>query len=169
MPLTIRTWVARKILRPQPGPSPGKGNLLSLELSNRRYRLGRTVMLSSAFLYALSRAATYLPNPAREVPKAMDFISVLVPVWVWAGFWLVAAGLCVFDLVRGYGRNGIGSVVGLMFAWGAIYLISYFDTVIHEGWGSREWSVFATFAFCGGMILGLLIKIGALKRRGEHE
>jgi len=59
--------------------------------------------------------------------------------------------------------------VGLMFAWGAIYLISYVDTVIHEGWGSREWSVFATFAFVGGMILGLLIKIGALKRRGEHE
>lgn len=142
---------------------------MSLELSNRRYKLGRTVMLTFAFLYALSRAATYLPNANRETPKAMDFISLLVPVWVWAGFWLIAAGLCVFDLVRGHGRNGIGSIVGLMFAWGAIYLISYVDTVIHEGWGSREWSVFATFTFAGGMILGLLIKLGALKRRGEHE
>lgn len=142
---------------------------MSMELSQRRYKLGRTVMLTCATLYALSRAATYLPNPTREVPKALDFISVSVPVWVWAALWLLTAVLCVVDLFRGFGRNGISAVVGMMLAWATIYLISYIDTVVHEGWGSREWSTFAGFGFAGGMILGLLIKVGALKRRGEHE
>ena len=126
-------------------------------------------MLISAILYALSRAATYLPNPSREIPKALDFVSLAVPIWVWAGFWLIAAALCVMDLIRGVGRYGISSVVGLMLSWSAMYAFSYIDTVIHEGWGSREWSTAAGFGFAACMILGLLIKVGALKRQGEHE
>ncbi len=142
---------------------------MTQQLSDNRYKLGRTVMLASAILYSLSRAATYLPNPTRETPKAIDFVSLVVPEWVWAGMWLVAATLCVMDLIRGVGRYGISSIVGLMFAWAAIYLFSYVGTVVNEGWGSREWSTAAGFGFGAGMIMGLLIKVGALKRQGEHE
>lgn len=169
MPIITRAWATSKALQARRGLSPGKGAPMTIELSNRRYYFGRTFMLVSAFLYAVSRAATYLPSPSQEIPKAIDFVSLVVPVWFWAVLWLIAAGLCVLDLIRGVGRNGIGSVVGLMLAWATIYLISYIDTVVHEGWGSREWSTFAGFGFAGGMILGLLIKVGALKRRGEHE
>lgn len=140
-----------------------------LNTSDQKYFFGRKVMLVSAALYCATRAATYLPNPARETPKAMEFISLLVPVWFWGVLWVVAAVLCLIDLFRGHGRRGISTVVGLMISWGAIYLISYIDTVAGEGWGSREWSTASHFAFAGGIILGLLIKIGALKRRGEHE
>jgi len=138
-------------------------------ISDQKYKLGRRVMLVSASLYALSRAATYLPNPARETPKALDFISLVIPPWVWAGLWVVAALLCLIDLLRGVGRLGISALVGLMLGWGATYLISYVDTVNSHGWGSREWATASGFLFLGGIILGLLIKVGALKRRGEHE
>lgn len=137
--------------------------------SDKKYMFGRRVMLVSATLYATSRAATYLPNPAQETPKALDFISLLVPAWFWAALWSLVAVLCVIDLIRGTGRRGISSIVGMMLCWGSIYLFSYIDTVVRVGWGSREWSTFAGFTFAGGMILGLLIKLGALKRRGEHE
>lgn len=146
-----------------------QGVHVPLNISDQKYFFGRKVMLVSAALYCTTRAATYLPNPDRDIPKAIDFISLLVPVWFWAALWIVAAVLCILDLFRGHGRRGISTVVGLMLGWGAIFLISYIDTVIHEGWGSREWSTFAHFAFAGGIILGLLIKLGALKRRGEHE
>ena len=142
---------------------------MHLTYSDKKYFFGRRIMLASATLYAASRAATYLPNPARETPKAIEFISVIVPAWVWAALWIVAAILCLIDLFRGSGRHGISAVVGLMISWGTIYTISYIDTVAHFGWGSREWSTAAGFLFGGGMIFGLLIKVGALKRRGEHE
>ena len=142
---------------------------MPLNTSDQKYFFGRKIMLTSAALYSLSRAATYLPNSAQEAPKAIEFISVIVPTWFWALLWLIAATLCLFDLFKGTGRRGISTTVGLMLGWGTIYLISYIDTIAHEGWGSREWSTAAGFTFGGGMILGLLIKIGALKRRGEHE
>lgn len=140
-----------------------------LNTSDQKYFFGRKVMLASAVLYCATRAATYLPNPDRETPKAMEFFSLVVPVWFWALLWVVAAVLCLIDLFRGQGRRGISTVVGLMIGWGSIYLISYIDTVASEGLGSREWSTFGHFTFAAGMILGLLIKVGALKRRGEHE
>lgn len=142
---------------------------MQLNTSDQKYFFGRKIMLASAALYSLSRAATYLPNAAQESPKAIEFISVIVPTWFWAALWIVAATLCLFDLFKGSGRRGISAVVGLMVSWGAIYTISYIDTVVRLGWGSREWSTAAGFIFGGGMILGLLIKVGALKRRGEHE
>ena len=157
---------------PAPNTPPAirdRGAAMQPTSPDRKYLFGRRVMLISAILYATSRAATYLPNPANETPKAIEFISVIVPVWFWALLWLLAAALCVVDLLQGVGRRGISSVVGLMLGWGATYVISYIDTVLHEGWGSREWSTAAGFAFGGGMILGLLIKVGALKRHGEHE
>lgn len=142
---------------------------MTLADSDQKYFFGRKIMLISAALYAASRAATYLPNAAAETPKAMEIISVIIPAGVWAGLWIVAAALCLVDLIRRRGRYGISTIVGLMVSWGTIYTISYVDTVTHFGWGSREWSTAAGFLFGGGMIFGLLIKVGALKRRGEHE
>lgn len=140
-------------------------------LSDKRYGLGRAIMLTSASIYALGQAARYLPNPqtSENGPASLDFVTVFVPQWFWAALWLVAAVLCVVDISRGVGRKGISLVVGLMFSWSTIYLFSYITTVVESGWGSREWVSVFTFGCTAGMVMGLLIKIGALKRIGEHE
>lgn len=140
-------------------------------LSDRRYGLGRAVMLTSACIYSLGQAARYLPNPlvSDNGPASLEFVTVFVPQWIWAGLWVVAAVLCAVDIARGVGRKGISLVVGLMFSWSALYLFSYINTVLEHGWGSREWVSVFTFGCTAGMVLGLLIKIGALKRIGEHE
>lgn len=140
-------------------------------LSDRRYRMGRAIMLSAASIYCLGQAARYLPNAfnSHSGPASLEFVTVLVPQWFWAGLWVLAAVTCVLDLIRGTGRKGISGVVGLGFMWSAIYLVSYVTTVVEVGWGSREWVSVFTFGCTAGMVLGLLVKLGALKRIGEHE
>lgn len=142
---------------------------MTLECSQKRYRTGRKIMLTSAAIYALSRALAYLPNPNIELPQALKLITTIVPIWVWAGLWLVAMVLCLIDLFRGVGRKGISSVVGLMLVWGTAYGISYVSTVYSMGWGSREWLTFYTYVCGAGIIQGLLMKVGSLKPVGTDE
>lgn len=139
-------------------------------LADRRYRLGRSIMLTSASIYCLGQAARYLPNPLHSDrgPAALDFLTLVVPQWFWAGLWVVAALLCVVDVARGVGRKGISLTVGLMFSWSSLYLFSYVTTVVEYGWGSREWVSVFTYGCTAGMVLGLLIKLGSLKRTGEN-
>lgn len=120
-------------------------------------------MLISAALYAFSRALTYLPNPEQDSPQALELFSTIIPEWVFAGLWLVVMCLCIRDLFKGVGRLGISALVGTMAFWGAIYGISYLATVCSVGWGSREWSSSSAFILLAGVILGLLLKVGALK------
>ena len=126
-------------------------------------------MLISAAVYALSRALAYLPNHSRELPQALKLITTIIPIWVWAALWLVAMVLCIVDLIRGVGRKGISTVVGLMLAWGVAYGISYIVTVCSVGWGSREWLTFCTYVCGAGIIQGLLMKVGSLKPMGADE
>lgn len=143
-------------------------DLLVLEQSQKRYKTGRRIMLMSAALFALSRALYFLPSPTRpDLPDAIRLLTAVVPIWVWIVLWGVVFLLCVRDLFRPKGRTGIAVLVGLLFAWGSAYLISYIITVLTVGWGSSEWFTFATYTFLGGVIFGLLMKVGALKRRGE--
>lgn len=126
-------------------------------------------MLISAAVYALSRALAYLPNQNRELPEALKLITVIIPIWLWAGLWLVAMVLCIVDLFRGVGRKGISTVVALMMTWGAAFGISYVVTVCTVGWGSREWLTFCTYICTAGIIQGLLMKVGSLKPIGTDE
>ena len=136
---------------------------MSYDKAETRYRNGRRLMLVAASFYALSRALTYLPNPDRETPRALELFSLIIPEGVFAGLWIAVMCLCVRDLIKGVGRLGIASLVGMLFFWGTIYAMSYITTVIDEGWGSREWSSASGFLLLGGIIMGLLMKVGALK------
>lgn len=136
---------------------------MSFDKAEHRYKSGRRLMLISASLYALTRALAYLPNPEQVSPQALVLFSTIIPEWVFAGTWLVVMGLCIRDLITGVGRLGISALVGLMAFWGAIYTTSYLVTVCSTGWGSREWSNATAFLFLAGVILGLLLKVGALK------
>lgn len=139
-----------------------------LEQSRRRYRNGRRIMLISAAIFALSRALYFLPSESRpELPAAIQLLTFIVPIWVWIAAWSLVVVLCVRDLFRKQGRVGIGALIGMLFAWGAVYLLSYVVTVINEGFGSSEWATFAWYAGIGGVVFGLVMKVGALKRRGE--
>lgn len=141
---------------------------MSFDKVEQRYKTGRRIMLVSAAFYALSRALTYLPNPARETPVALKTFSTIIPEGAFAGMWLVVMALCVVDLLRGVGRFGISALVGVMAFWGAIYGFSYITTVMESGWGSREWSNASNFLLLGGVIMGLLLKVGALKPSKSH-
>lgn len=141
---------------------------MSLYSAEKRYLSGRRLMLGSAAVYALSRALTYLPNPDRDTPLALQTFSTIIPEWVFAALWGAVVCLCITDLIRGVGRIGISALVGVMAFWGAIYGFSYVTTVMESGWGSREWSHASNFLFLGGVIMGLLVKVGALKPSKSH-
>lgn len=136
---------------------------------DRRYVGGRRVMLVSAAVFALSRALYYLPSTSNmEVTPTIQLLTQFTTIWFWVALWGITFGLCVRDLFRPTGSLGISALVGLLMAWGATYLLSYIGTVATHGWGSREWFTFATYAGLGGVIFGLLMKVGALKNRGDR-
>lgn len=135
----------------------------------RKYRFGRRVMLISAALYALARAAAYMPNPSQDTPDALEYLSVYVPIIVWPIIWAVCALLCIRDLLRPHGRLGISFLAGLQLGWGMVFLVSYINSVVVDGWGGRDWSSASVYLFTGGIIMGFLIKLGSLRTSGETE
>lgn len=135
----------------------------------RKYHFGRQVMLTSAAFYALARAAAYVPNPAQDTPDALEYLSAFVPIIVWPIVWMVCCLLCVRDLFRTRGRLGISFLAGLQLGWGMVFLVSYINSVVTDGWGSRDWSSFSVYFFTGGIIMGFLIKLGALRTSRETE
>lgn len=135
----------------------------------RNYILGHRIMLVSAAIFALARALYFIPSSSRpELPDAIQLLTAIIPIWLWVGAWLTVTFLCLYDLLRGRGRLGVGSLVGMMFAWGTAYLVNYIITVITVGWGSSEWSNVALFYGAGGVILGLNFICGSLKAEGDR-
>lgn len=138
--------------------------------ADQRYRTGRRVMLASAALFALSRALYYLPSTSNsELTPAINLLAGGTGIWVWVVAWGAVVALCIRDLFLPTSRLGISSLVAMLVLWGVTYAISYIGTVIAVGWGNREWFTFMTYAGPAGIIFGLLMKVGSLKRKGEDD
>lgn len=141
-----------------------------LSKADKRYQTGRRLMLVSAAVFALSRALYYLPSTSNsELTPAVNLLAGGTGILLWVVAWGLVVILCIRDLFVRTSRLGISTLVAMLVLWGSTYAISYVMTVLDVGWGSREWFTFMTYAGPAGIIFGLLMKVGSLKRRGEDD
>lgn len=137
---------------------------------NRKYRTGRRLMLAGVIMLALTHALGYLPteNPF-NLPENWTRVSLFVPTWAWVIAWAAIIATALWELITGKGRKAISATAGMMLASAAGFLASYIHTVITVGWGSREWFFFGSYLFGALILLGLLVKIGALKQEAPED
>lgn len=137
---------------------------------NHKYRTGRRVMLAGVILLAVTQLCGFLPTKQpNNLPINWTRITTFIPAWVWVVAWGVVLVLAIIEIIRGKGRYAISGTVAMCAAAGTAYLVSYAITVFGTGWGSREWFYFGRYASTVLIILGLLVKVGALKTREDHE
>lgn len=126
----------------------------------QRITVGRTIALISAAMFATARGLAYTPQVDSVLTPAVRILSMNGHLlWVWSFVWLFAAALCFFDVIRGTTRYGLSLVAALISLWGLTYL----GTWIATGAGSDGWLTGFTLLGGGGIILGLLYKITALR------
>ena len=129
--------------------------------SYRRVILGRNITLTAGAVYALTRAAYYGTVPPSSVSPAQGVITGDGRLLgAWAAIWLVAAVLCIVDMINRHTRYGLSLVVGLAFAWGAAYAIIWACT------GFTDFTLISTaigWVTPAGLVFGFLIKVAALQ------
>lgn len=86
------------------------------------------------------------PTPATDVPEALWFISVYVPLWVWAAVWLVAAGLSLWAaFTPPQTRRDAVPLIVVTHLWGTAYMLWFFyQGIWGDGWG-RSWRGWVLF------------------------
>lgn len=128
---------------------------------DHRVVIGRNITLVSATIYALSRGVYYMTKDPATVSEAQGWITGNGQLlWAWAVVWVLAAVLCIADMVNRHTRHGLSAVVGLSGAWGVAYLVMWaassgihFDLLSSSvGWLAPT-----------GMVFGLLFKVTALQ------
>jgi hypothetical protein len=127
----------------------------------RRVVTGRNIALTSGAVYALSRALYYATVRPTSLSDAQSIITADGRVLgAWAAVWVIAAALCIADMVNKHTRYGLSAVVGLAFAWGIGYALM---------WGFTGFTQFALISSAigwltpAGLVFGFLIKVTALQ------
>lgn len=132
---------------------------------NRKYLLGRRLMLSGVILLGVTHICGYLPNAdPNNLPVNWTRITTFIPAWVWVTGWSVIVVVAVWEIFHQKGRNAVSFTVAACVATGTAYLASYVITVLNNGWGSREWFYFGLYTAAGMITAGLLAKVGSLKQ-----
>lgn len=129
--------------------------------SYRRVIIGRNITLTAGAVYALIRFLYYATTKPETLSPAQDIItSNGGALGAWATAWLVAAALCVSDMINRHTRYGLSMVVGLAFCWGIGYLI------IWAASGFTDFSLISTaigWITPAALCFGFLIKVTALQ------
>jgi len=127
----------------------------------RRVVIGRNVSLTAGAVYALTRGLTYATLDPAHLNQGQALITADGrALGVWAAVWLVAAALCVADMVNKHTRYGLSMVVGLAFAWGVGYLLIWGFT----GFTNPDLVASAVgWITPAGLVLGFLLKVTALQ------
>ena len=129
--------------------------------SYKRVILGRNITLTAGAVYALTRATYYATvNPDAVSPAQGVITGDGRLLGGWAAIWLVAAVLCIVDMINRHTRFGLSMVVGLAFGWGAAYAIIWACT------GFTDQSLLSTaigWVTPAGLVFGFLIKVAALQ------
>jgi|GEM_PF-4508099 len=129
--------------------------------AHRRVVIGRNITLTSAAVYAATRALYYATATPESLSQAQNIITT-DGRWLggWAAIWGLTAVLCITDMVNRHTRHGLSAVVGLAAAWGIGYAIM---------WGVTGFTQFNLISAAigwltpAGLVFGFLLKVTALQ------
>lgn len=123
--------------------------------------IGRNITLTAGAIYALTRFLYYATtNPDSLSPAQNIITSDGSALGAWAAAWLIAAALCIADMINRHTRYGLSSVVGLAMAWGIGYAIMWAST------GFTDFTLISSaigWLTPAGLVLGFLLKVTALQ------
>ena len=135
--------------------------------SYRRVIIGRNITLTAGAVYALTRAAYYATVRPDVLSPAQGVIAGDGRLLgAWAAIWLLAAVLCIVDMINRHTRYGLSLVVGLAFGWGAAYAIIWACT------GFTDFNLISTaigWVTPAALVFGFLIKVTALQDMLRHR
>lgn len=89
-------------------------------------------------------------------------------LWVFAIAWGVIALIAIIDLVRGASNVAIPAFIGMMFVWGAFYLVSFFGVLIT----STIWGTATLFVGVAIVVYGLyawVMRLQAIIRKQREK
>jgi hypothetical protein len=128
---------------------------------HQRVIIGRNITLTSAAVYALTRALYYATTSPDALSDAQNIITTDGRfLGAWAAVWTITAVLCVSDMINRHTRHGLSAVVGLAAAWGIGYAIM---------WGVTGFTQFSLISAAvgwltpAGLVFGFLLKVTALQ------
>lgn len=126
-----------------------------------RVIIGRNITLTSAAVYALTRALYYATTSPDALSDAQNIITTDGRLLGgWATVWAMTAVLCVTDMINRHTRHGLSAVVGLAAAWGIGYAIMWGVT------GFTQFNLISTaigWLTPAGLVFGFLLKVTALQ------
>lgn len=129
--------------------------------AHRRVIIGRNITLTAGTVYALTRFLYYATANPDGLSAAQNVITADgAALGSWAAAWLIAAALCVLDMINRHTRYGLSAVVGLAFAWGIGYAIMWAAT------GFTQFTLISTaigWLTPAFLAFGFLFKVTALQ------
>lgn len=99
------------------------------------------------FLALLGGVYSYgLLNPPRPLTAQFEWVQTLLPLWVWAILWGVAAALClVFAFWPRRDMIGFHAAMAMLVGWGLLNLLGWIFREIDRGYISAV--IFLGFAY----------------------
>lgn len=131
---------------------------------HHRIRIGRNVALTGGTVYCATRSIAYMPGIAGgALTEPVALISMNGHLlWAWAGAWMLAAVLCVVDMIQGHTRRGLHLTVGLAVSWGLGYALSWaVYGFVFDRW-TDWWVTSINYFTIPAIVWGLLVKVQAL-------